>query len=413
MAKSTLQGGLFREGAKPLKLMIPITTEVIKIASYDKNSNYFQIFIVDRTIYEVATRYASLNYQRHIIEKEQKIRERIKYKYEGSTKSYIKVFNEIEQKCSKKTSILVYNKIGFKTIDERKEEFEKQVFKEIVREEIEKEQNKILKTELYDSNLFKEYLNIKNIYDNLNKYRNDSLKNLRKIESKKRITNYPLINLIFLSIFTLGLIWLSYLPKEKIEKNKKHNDQIDADVKFNLDLIKSVDERENAIKQNYFLLSKEVNEINQKIIYQNKHVFIQIEEDLKLKIEIILSDYLKQKDHVTYRQITKDIHKKERHINYIYMFKDAHQPGMICIGQTVYEDVEKRIKQEYKNMPDKPYEILFSEVAEFKGNRKVFTDKHFHKYLNSKGYVNVPNTEWFYISINDAVTEFNKFTELE
>ena len=52
--------------------------------------------------------------------------------------------------------------------------------------------------------------------------------------------------------------------------------------------------------------------------------------------------------------------------NKIYFFEDDHQPGHICIGQTTKDNVEERIRQEYKNMPTTPYRILHYELAQFK-----------------------------------------------
>ena len=89
-------------------------------------------------------------------------------------------------------------------------------------------------------------------------------------------------------------------------------------------------------------------------------------------------------------------------------------PDCICIGQT-RGDVEKRIKQQFKNMPEKPYKILHSELAQ-KTNGEWFRDKDFHKFLNTNGYANEignhsKNNEWFKIDIKTALKLFKEYTK--
>jgi len=49
--------------------------------------------------------------------------------------------------------------------------------------------------------------------------------------------------------------------------------------------------------------------------------------------------------------------------NKIYFYSSVLVPDCICIGQTT-GDVERRIKQQFKNTPDKPYKILHSDLAQ-------------------------------------------------
>ena len=102
--------------------------------------------------------------------------------------------------------------------------------------------------------------------------------------------------------------------------------------------------------------------------------------------------------------------------NKIYFYSSPLVADCICIGQT-RGDVERRIKQEFKNTPDKPYKILHSDLAQ-KTNGEWFRDKDFHKYLNSKGYTNEVgehsiNNEWFRIDIKAALKFFNEYKKSE
>jgi hypothetical protein len=98
--------------------------------------------------------------------------------------------------------------------------------------------------------------------------------------------------------------------------------------------------------------------------------------------------------------------------NKIYFYTSPLVPDCICIGQTK-GDVEKRVKQEFKNTPEKPYKILHSDFAQ-KSNSEWFKDKDFHKFLNANGFDNEignhsKNNEWFKIEIKTARRLFEKF----
>ena len=98
--------------------------------------------------------------------------------------------------------------------------------------------------------------------------------------------------------------------------------------------------------------------------------------------------------------------------NKIYFYTSPLVPDCICIGQTK-GDVEKRIKQEFKNTPEKPYKILHSDFAQ-KSNGEWFRDKDFHKFLKGNGIENEIgnhsiNNEWFKIDIKTAKRLLEKF----
>jgi len=91
--------------------------------------------------------------------------------------------------------------------------------------------------------------------------------------------------------------------------------------------------------------------------------------------------------------------------NKIYFYTSPLVAECICIGQTK-GDVEKRVKQEFKNTPEKPYTILHYEDA-VKSNGEWFRDKDFHKFLNEHGITNEignhsKNNEWFRVDIKTA-----------
>jgi hypothetical protein len=91
--------------------------------------------------------------------------------------------------------------------------------------------------------------------------------------------------------------------------------------------------------------------------------------------------------------------------NKIYFYTSPLVPACICIGQTT-GDVEKRIKQEFKNTPEAPYKILHSELAQT-ASGKWFSDKEFHKVLASNGITHEigthsRQTEWYAIDLATA-----------
>jgi hypothetical protein len=98
--------------------------------------------------------------------------------------------------------------------------------------------------------------------------------------------------------------------------------------------------------------------------------------------------------------------------NKIYFYSSPFVPECICIGQTK-GDVEKRINQQFKNTPEKPYKILYSDFAQ-KENGEWFKDKDFHKLLDANGFANEignhsKNNEWFKIDIKTTKRLFEKF----
>ncbi|GHT80554.1 hypothetical protein FACS189467_2980 [Bacteroidia bacterium] len=102
--------------------------------------------------------------------------------------------------------------------------------------------------------------------------------------------------------------------------------------------------------------------------------------------------------------------------NKIYFYTSSLVPDCICIGQTK-GDVEKRIKQEFKNTPEKPYKILHSDLAQ-KANGEWFKDKDFHKFLNANGFSNEignhsKNNEWFKIDIKTALKLFKEYKKIK
>jgi hypothetical protein len=105
-------------------------------------------------------------------------------------------------------------------------------------------------------------------------------------------------------------------------------------------------------------------------------------------------------------------HENKLYNNKIYFYESPLVPDCICIGQTT-GDVEKRIKQEFKNTPEKPYKILHSDFAQ-KANGKWFKDKDFHKFLNANGYANEignhsTKNEWFKMDIKTALKLFKEY----
>jgi hypothetical protein len=101
--------------------------------------------------------------------------------------------------------------------------------------------------------------------------------------------------------------------------------------------------------------------------------------------------------------------------NKIYFYISPLVPDCICIGQT-RGDVEKRVKQEFKNTPEKPYKILHFDFAQ-KASGEWFRDKDFHKFLNANGFANEignhsKRNEWFRIDIKVAKKLFERFRKL-
>lgn len=124
------------------------------------------------------------------------------------------------------------------------------------------------------------------------------------------------------------------------------------------------------------------------------------------------------KNRIHYPEIQKEEAKlrkaNSRYGNKIYFYEDVHQPNLICIGQTTRANVEDRIKQQYKRMPNKPFKVLHYEYAQFKNNEKWFDDHAFHRFLVRNGFQHVldyngEKTEWFKIDIEKAKELLREF----
>lgn len=152
---------------------------------------------------------------------------------------------------------------------------------------------------------------------------------------------------------------------------------------------------EKRISKTKELAEKRINEANHKlrIVQQNHDVDVSTAESK------IASAYVRD-------------WSAKHHKNKIYIFSDHNQLG-VCIGQTVKDDVEDRIKQEYKNSPIKPYYIHHWDWALHSLNN-WFTDHDFHKHLERRGYRRLSShdgkkSEWFDMTAEQAKAELNKF----
>lgn len=87
----------------------------------------------------------------------------------------------------------------------------------------------------------------------------------------------------------------------------------------------------------------------------------------------------------------------------IYAYEDTNPQykGLLKIGYTV-RSVEERVKEQYPIIrPGKlPYRIVLEESA-MRYNGTSFTDKHVHKLLKSKDFLN-PEGEWFRCNVEDV-----------
>lgn len=93
----------------------------------------------------------------------------------------------------------------------------------------------------------------------------------------------------------------------------------------------------------------------------------------------------------------------------IYVFEESGDPrfaGMVCVGYTTKENVEDRIKQEFKNAPIKQWTLLYTEDA-MRDDGTTFVDYDVHKVLEQKQYQRLKSydsasSEWFRCGVKDV-----------
>lgn len=100
-------------------------------------------------------------------------------------------------------------------------------------------------------------------------------------------------------------------------------------------------------------------------------------------------------------------------LNKIYFLEVEEKPGLVKIGDT-HREVSERNSESIINaslqiVRDAPWQL----AQKFDGS--VFRDKVFHKFLEKKGYERQLNhkgtkSEWFYITLDQALAEFSEFT---
>lgn len=99
-------------------------------------------------------------------------------------------------------------------------------------------------------------------------------------------------------------------------------------------------------------------------------------------------------------------------VNKLYFLEVKEKLGMVKIGDT-HRDVLTRNSESIINASLHPIQEAPWYLAE-KWDGSVFRDKSFHKFLESKHYARESNhkegkSEWFFISLKDAVAEFGEF----
>lgn len=96
--------------------------------------------------------------------------------------------------------------------------------------------------------------------------------------------------------------------------------------------------------------------------------------------------------------------------NLIKMHNGHTYTGFKKVGETV-GDVNNRIKAQFMGIPHDPdekiYNILYVTPA-ITNSGETFTDKYLHEYLKYKGYYNIPESEWFSISLEDLVNSIEE-----
>ena len=101
---------------------------------------------------------------------------------------------------------------------------------------------------------------------------------------------------------------------------------------------------------------------------------------------------------------------------YFYETPKSKEDGFIKIGQTKRDDVNERIKEQFTSAAlydekDTDYNLLHERPA-FKSNGEEYSDKDFHKFLESKGVKRPnPSKEWFEITLEQAKFALKAFEE--
>lgn len=99
---------------------------------------------------------------------------------------------------------------------------------------------------------------------------------------------------------------------------------------------------------------------------------------------------------------------------YFYETPKSKEDGFIKIGETTRKDVRDRIEEQFKSAAiydekDTEYTLLHQRPA-FKANGEEYSDKDFHKFLESKGVKKPnPSKEWFEITLDQAKVALNAF----
>ena len=83
------------------------------------------------------------------------------------------------------------------------------------------------------------------------------------------------------------------------------------------------------------------------------------------------------------------------------------------IGETA-NNIDERIRSQFIGVPHDPDEKLYTLLYTTDAVNKYgenFSDKYIHEYLKHKGYYNIPESEWFSLSLNDIIKEINELKE--
>jgi hypothetical protein len=103
-------------------------------------------------------------------------------------------------------------------------------------------------------------------------------------------------------------------------------------------------------------------------------------------------------------------------VNKIYFLEVLEKPDLVKIGDTSRgENTDTRNDETIKNPSlHKTRPVTWIVAEKFDGSQ--FRDKAFHKFLEKKNYVrelndNGSKSEWFYITLEQALHEFSEFTK--